>query len=262
MDILEAQVNARQEKKAHALVTIVQTRGTAPRGAGSKMLVYRDGSAEGTVGGGVLERKITADAVRCIASGENKLGEYTNAEGDESPGSGIVTVFIEPEQGAPELVVCGAGHVGACAIRLASALGFRITAIDTRDTDMTAENVKPADSFVRAGDFYSGVKSIDAGPQAFYLISTYGHEQDAEALAAVLENGAAYAGMLGSPAKIRTVFATLREKGFSEEQLQAVHTPVGLDIGGETPEEVAFSILAEMQMTRYGGTGRPMKEIR
>ncbi|MCL1805548.1 MAG: XdhC/CoxI family protein [Clostridiales bacterium] len=262
MDIWEAQMNARQEKKAHALVTIVQTRGAAPRGAGSKMLVYRDGSAEGTIGGGVLEKKITADAVACIASGESKLGEYVNAEGDDDPGSGVVTAFIEPERGAPELVVCGAGHVGACVIRLASALGYRVTAVDTRDTDITAENVKAADSFIRAEDFYSGVKSVGAGPQAYYMVSTYGHEQDTEALAAVLEKDAAYAGMLGSPAKIRTVFAKLREKGFSEEQLAAVHTPVGLDIGGETPEEVAFSILAEMQMTRYGGTGRPMKEIR
>jgi xanthine dehydrogenase accessory factor len=76
----------------------------------------------------------------------------------------------------------------------------------------------------------------------------------------VLEKDAAYIGMMGSPVKIDSLFSKLREKGYSEEQLTFVHTPVGLHIGGETPPEIALSIMAEMQMVRYGGTGRPLKE--
>ena len=261
MDILQAQLDAQREKKAYALVTIVKTEGLAPRSAGSKMLVFRDGSVEGSIGGGVLEKQIAADAVSCIASGENMLKEYENrAEEDGAPCGGRITAFIETERGAPELVVCGAGHVGGCVIGLAAALGYRVTAVDTRDSEMTAEKVKPADVFVLAEDFYRGVQSLDAGPGAFYVIATYGHAQDAEALAAALEKDAAYIGMLGSPAKINTIFTNLRGKGCSDELLATVRTPVGLDIGGETPEEVAFSILAEMQMIRYGGTGKPMKD--
>ena len=263
MDVLQAYMNAREEKKACALLTVVKTEGAAPRGPGAKMLVFRDGSTVGSIGGGAMEKQALADAARCIAGRENALLTYENrveGEGEGAPCGGVITVFIEPEEGAPELVVCGAGHVGAAVIRLASGLGFHVTALDTRDTEITAENVQCTDRFIHIGDFYSGVKSLETSPQAFFLIATYGHAQDADALAAILEKGALYIGMLGSKAKIGTIFTKLREKGYSEGLLSSVRTPVGLDIGGETPEEVAFSIVAEMQMVRYGGTGRPMRE--
>ena len=262
MDILQAQIKARQEKKTYALVTLVKTEGSTPRGVGSKMIVFADGTFEGTIGGGVLEKQVIADSVRCINSREKALREYENrAEETASPCGGLITVFIEPELGAPELVVAGAGHVGGCLIRLAAALGYRITVLDTRDTEMTAENVKQADCFVHIDDFYEGIKSLNIGPNAFYLVSTYSHATDGQALAATLEKEAAYIGMMGSPIKIKTLFGQLREKGYSEAQLASINAPVGLNIGGETPPEIALSIVAEMQMVRYGGTGRPLKEI-
>ena len=261
MDILEAQLKARQEKKKYALVTLVKTEGATPRGVGSKMIVFADGSFEGSIGGGVLEKQVIHDAIQCAKDGGKALNVYENrAEEAGSPCGGLITVFIESEQGPPELVVCGAGHVGGCLINLASTLGYRITAVDTRNTEMTAENTKNADSFILVEDFYQGIKSLDMEPGAFYLVSTYGHASDGEALAAVLEKDAAYIGMMGSPIKIKTLFSNLREKGYTEAQLALVNAPVGLRIGGETPPEIALSIMAEIQMTRYGGTGRRMKE--
>ena len=261
MDILQAEVKARQEKKTYALVTLVKTEGATPRSVGSKMLVFADGTFKGTIGGGILEKQVIADSVLCINSREKALKEYENrAEETGSPCGGLITVFIEPELGAPELVVAGAGHVGGCLIRLASALGYRITAVDTRDTEMTAENVKLADSFVLIEDFYEGLKSLNIGPNAFYLISTYSHATDGQALAAALEKEAAYIGMMRSPVKIKTLFDKLRESGYSDAQLASINAPVGLNIGGETPPEIALSIMAEMQMIRYGGTDRPLKD--
>lgn len=263
MDILQAQIKAQGEKKTYALVTLVKTEGATPRGVGSKMLVFEDGSFEGSIGGGVLEKQVIADAVSCAKRGEKMLKQYENrAEETGSPCGGVITAFIEAQQGAPVLVVVGAGHVGGCLIRLAAPLGYRITVIDTRESEMIAENIKQADSFVHVKNFYEGLKSFETGRAAFFLVSTYSHETDGEALAAALEKDAAYIGMMGSPVKIKTLFGKLRDRGFSEAQLASVNAPVGLDIGGETPQEIALSIMAEMQMKRYGGTGRPWKETK
>jgi len=260
--LLETQLEATRRKEAYALVTLVKTEGVTPRGVGSKMVVFEDGSFEGTIGGGVLEKQVLVDAVECLRDRGKMLKEYENrAEEDGSPCGGLITVFIDSIKSAPDLVVCGAGHVGAAVINLASTLGYYITAIDTRDTEMTAENVKNADKFQLVDDFYNGLKSLSVAPGAFYMISTFGHAQDGEGLAAALEKDAAYIGMMGGPPKIKSLFAKLREKGFSEEQLAFIHTPVGLDIGGETPPEIAVSIMSEMQMIRYGGTGRPAKGL-
>ncbi len=260
MNILESQLKAQQQNRAYALVTIVKTEGATPRGVGSKMLVFADGSIEGSIGGGVLEKHVAADAAECVRTQTKALHEYENrASADDSPCGGLITVFIEPEKGALELVVCGVGHVGKSVIQLASALGYRITAVDTRDTELTTENAKLADRFVLVDEFYGGIKALDIPPQAFFLVSTYSHQSDLEALAATLEKDAAYVGMLGSAIKIKTLFGKLRERGYADVLLDQVHTPIGLDIGGETPPEIALSILAEMQMVRYGGTGGPIK---
>ncbi|MCL2150495.1 MAG: XdhC/CoxI family protein [Dehalococcoidia bacterium] len=262
MDILQAQLKAQQDKKTYALVTIVKTEGVTPRGVGSKMIVFADGSSAGTIGGGVLEKQVIRDAIQCIRDRGKTLKVYENrADESDSPCGGIITAYIEAEQVAPKLVVCGAGHVGGCLIKLGTMLGYHITAIDTRDPETIADNIKQADSFVQVEDFYQGIKALDIVPGAFYLVSTYGHAQDGEALAAVLEKEAAYVGMLGSLIKITALFGKLREKGYSEEQIAAVNAPVGLQIGGETPPEIALAIMAEMQMIRYGGTGRQGKEV-
>jgi len=260
MDLLQAQLEARTEKKAYAPVTLVKTEGATPRSVGSKMIVFADGSFVGTIGGGVLEKQVIADAIGCLKDYGKMLREYENrTEEDVSPCGGVITVFIETEQGAPQLVVCGAGHVGGAIIDLASTLGYHITAIDTRDTEMTAENTKNADKFVLVDDFYESVKALNIAAGAFYLVSTYGHAEDGDALAAVLEKDPAYIGMMGGSPKITSLFSKLREKGFNDKQLAFIHAPVGLDVGGETPPEIAVSIMSEMQMIRYGGTGHSMK---
>ena len=260
MDLLQAQLEARSEKKTYALVTLVKTAGATPRSVGSKMIVFEDGSFVGTIGGGDLEKQVIADAIGCLKDFSKMLKEYENrTEEDVSPCGGIITVFIETEQGAPQLVVCGAGHVGGAIINLASTLGYHITAIDTRDTEMTMENTKNADKFVLVDDFYESVKALNIAPGAFYLVSTYGHAEDGEALAAVLEKDPAYIGMMGGAPKISSLFSKLRERGFDDKQLAFIHAPVGLDIGGETPPEIAVSIMSEMQKIRYGGTGNSMK---
>lgn len=259
INIVEEQLKAERENNPHALVTLVKTTGSTPRSIGSKMLVFSDGTSKGTIGGGILEKNVIADAIQIIAMGGKELKEYENrAAEDDSPCGGFITVFIESGKGAPHLVVCGAGHVGGVIIHMAGDFGYHVTAIDTRDTELTKENVKDADRFILAKSFREGIESAEVGAGAFYMISTYGHKEDCEALEAVLLKDTAYIGMMGSPAKIKTIFQKLREKGCTDEQLSRVHAPVGLDIGGETPPEIALSVLAQMQMTRYCASGLPL----
>lgn len=262
IDLLTEQLKAHREYKAFALVTLVKTQGATPRSVGSKMMVFSDGSTRGTIGGGVLEKQVVADALLCLRDRSKALKEYENrAEEADSPCGGTITVYMEADETAPHLVVCGAGHVGGALIKLASMLKYHVTAIDTRNTEMIAENVKQADNFIHVENFHEGIEALDFAPGAYYLVSTYGHTQDGEALAAVLKKEPAYIGMMGSPVKIQTIFNDLRKKGFEEEQLTFIHTPVGLNIGGEDPPEIALSILSEIQMIRYHGNAQSMRDI-
>jgi len=260
MDILQAQLTAQQSGRAYALVTLVQADGTTPRSTGSKMIVYQDGATLGSVGGGVMEKQIIPDAVLYIQTQQKGLRTYENRAEESDTPCGFVTVFIEAAHTAPTLVICGAGHVGGCVVRMAAQLGYHVMVVDTRATEVTAENAKQANTLTICENFYEGLTALDVTAQAYYLIATFGHAQDGEALAAVLNKDARYIGMLGSPQKIQAIFEKLNKKGYDKQLLGSVHSPVGLDIGGETPEEIAISIIAEMQMVRYGRTGRSLQK--
>jgi len=95
-------------------------------------------------------------------------------------------------------------------------------------------------------------------PWTYVVIVTETHLSDEQALRQVFDTPAAYVGMIGSRRKVKTVFDHLRAEGISEEQLAGVHAPIGLDLGGRQPAEIALSILAEIVQVRYGGTGRPL----
>ncbi len=253
INIIEEQLKAQKEKKPYALATIIETKGTTPRSVGSKMMIFEDGTVIGTIGGGVLENQVIEDGITTLKNNQKQVKQYENkATGGISPCGGTITVFIEANRNNEvNLVVCGAGHVGASVINMASLLNYHITVLDTRDTEITRENVKNADRFDLIETFYQGIKDTEIPNGSYILVSTFGHEEDCEALAAVLDKKAAYIGMMGSKMKINSIFKKLKERGFTQEQLEFIHTPVGLDIGGETPAEIALSILAQMQAVRY-----------
>ncbi|MDL2225726.1 XdhC/CoxI family protein [Eubacteriales bacterium OttesenSCG-928-M02] len=261
MQILKAQLDAKQKGKPYALATVVKVVGSTPRGVGVKMLVYEDGSTVGTVGGGYIEQAVIKDAVESIKSGISTLQEYENSYGLGPNCGGLATIYIDVEAGMPMLVVCGLGHVGAAVAKAARVLNWNIHAVDTREEEIILQNAEAADQFTLVSDFRSGVRDLQMPPGAFYLISTYSHDTDAEALAGALEKQPAYVGMMGSPGKIKAVREKLMGYGFTPEQLDFVHTPVGLNIGGSTPPEIAISIIAEMQMVRYKGSEESLVKL-
>lgn len=256
-DIFTEELEARRARKSYAVVTIVESDGSTPRSSG-KMMVFADGQIRGTVGGGALEMLARRDAADALRSGSNALRRYDLNGETSNTGmtcGGSMTVFIEVYRANPLLVMCGAGHVGGSLIRAARLAGFDVLLVDDRPEELIAENIALADRFLPVKDFEADLKSATIEPGAFYVIATHGHAHDGAALAAALTKEGAYVGMIGSRKKIGALFARLRERGFTDEQLSAVYTPIGLDLGGETPGEISISIISEILMVKNGRTG-------
>ena len=212
-DLLLEQLQARKNRKNHALVTIVDSFGSTPR-TSAKMLVYEGGLSKGTVGGGPHEQMAKQDAVQCIRSGCNALKRY-EIKSDGEVCTGGISVFIEVFRVAPLLVVCGGGHVGRNLIPMAKMVGFDVLLVDTRAPEIISEAVSLADRFERVSDFRSGLCALDIEPEAYYVLCAYSHAADCAALQAVLDKSWAYAGMVGSRTKIDSIFSQLRQKGYT-----------------------------------------------
>lgn len=257
IEIVKEQMRAYEEGKSCAVVTIVESDGSTPRSNG-KMIVYTDGSTKGTIGGGAVELLAIRDAGECLRRGENLSKTYDLNSPSSETGmtcGGCMTVLIEVFAARPLLVVCGAGHVGGAVLHLASFVGFDTLLIDDREEGAIADKIALADKFTQVKRFEEEIAAMEIVPGAYYLIATHGHSFDGEALAGILAKDAKYIGMIGSSKKIEALFGKMREKGFAREQLERVYTPVGLDLGGETPEEIAIAIIAEILTVKYGHSG-------
>ncbi|MDL2257758.1 XdhC/CoxI family protein [Eubacteriales bacterium OttesenSCG-928-K08] len=263
MQLLEKLLLALQQNKACAMATIIDTEGSVSRRHG-KMLIYADKTTSGTIGGGVIERAAISDAIHCINETKNGCFHYKNVDecaGEDTACSGSMQVFIETFNARPALYLCGGGHVGTALIPLAQAAGYAVTLVDTRSPEHIPEAVRLADRFVRVDEFEQGIFELMIAPGACFLISTYGHAHDGECLYAALQKQAAYIGMVGSVKKREALFKKLLERGISQSQLNEVYTPAGLDLGGETPGEIAISIMAEILQLVNKRTGAHSKSL-
>jgi len=244
-------------RKAFAVVTIAATSGSVPRAAGSKMFVYADGSFSGTIGGGKFESLVIAEAQEAIRKKTPILKTYPLREGEtDSFGAicgGEATVFIEPQIAGEALYLVGAGHCARAIAKLAAECGLFVTVIDDRD-DLLA-GLPPAVTAISGVPPHDFITSRQwQADEALVLISR-NHEIDREALAAAVEQSdAGYIGMIGSRRKVLHVFDRLRERGISDEKLARVYAPLGLDIGADSPAEIAVSCVAEILGVLRGKT--------
>jgi len=240
------------------VATIVDVKGSSPRGVGARMIVMRDGTIIETIGGGVLEKQVIADALACLAAGTTRSERYELKEqGEKALGSlcgGEATVFFEVHVPARTLLIVGAGHVGQKLCAFARLLDYNVVVLDPREDMVTAERFPAADRLV-CGDPAQAAELVAVGESTHVVIVTHGHVHDKDALRAVLGTSAASIGMIGSARKVRTIFAQLREEGIPAERLDRVHAPIGLDIGAETPAELALCIIAEIVADTSGKLG-------
>jgi xanthine dehydrogenase accessory factor len=259
--IYQAAASAVERGEAVALATIVRVAGSTPRGVGTKMLIRADGTGEGTVGGGELEARVVAVAREALRAGEPRLVSFTlhdTEAGDAAICGGQADVFIDVLLPHPTLLIVGAGHVAVPVARLGTLLGFRTVVLDDRAEFASKERFPRAGELI-VGDIPVELAQFSVNAQTHVVIVTRGHAHDEAALRAVLDSPAAYIGMIGSRRKVRTVFDHLRAAGVSEDALARVRAPIGLDIGAETPAEIAVSIMAEIVMLHRGGRGDPLK---
>jgi xanthine dehydrogenase accessory factor len=252
-DIYQEIVKIKEEGKEAALVTIVSATGSTPREEGAKMLVRPDGSIAGTIGGGSLEAQVIDEAIKVIKLGKPKrLHMSLTAKEAEEAGmicGGDLEVFIEPILTSPALYIFGGGHISLPLTRMAKMLGFKITVIDDRADFASAERFPEAES-VLAGDFNKAFSKLKIDKSSYIVIVTRGHQHDELVLEWAIGTPAKYIGMIGSQTKVKTIFSHLLTKGVSKERLDSVHSPIGLEIGAQTPEEIAVSILAEVIKVR------------
>ena len=244
-----------------ALCTVIKSEGSTPRHVGSKMLVYPDGKFIGTVGGGDLEHRVLDEAWMAIADSQPRLLHYNMSDpsrGDPGVCGGQVEVFVEPIVPAPMVVVIGAGHVGKAVVHLAKWLGFRVAVSDDRVEFCDETAVPGADAYYPVS-MDRLAEQLKITRQTFLVLTTRGSSVDAEGLSPLLDSPAAYIGVIGSRRRWATTVKALKEKGVSEEKIARVHSPMGLELQAETPEEIAVSIMAEILMIRDKGTGHPMK---
>lgn len=164
-------------------------------------------------------------------------------------------VFIEPVSTSPDLYVLGAGHVGARVAALASTVGFRVHIVDDREKFASADRFPEAAEVV-VDSIPGWLERVELDPAAYVVIVTRGHRYDLEALRALAGRNLKYLGLIGSRAKVARLFDQLQIEGVaSPADLERVHSPIGLDIGAVTPEEIAVSIVAEIIAVRYGKLG-------
>jgi len=248
MTIFQAIVELERNNDAGALCTIIRSKGSTPRHVTSKMLVYSDGHIIGTVGGGEVENRVIKEALIAIDDKTPRLLSYNMANperGDPGVCGGQVEIYVEPILPKPILVVVGVGHVGKAVAHLAKWLGFIVAVSDDRPDFCNPQAVPEADEFypVPLEELSSQLK---ISPWTYIVLTTRGMDVDVSGLPSLINSNAAYIGVIGSKRRWAATKKKLVDAGISSKMLERVHSPIGLEIHAETPEEIAVSIMAEI----------------
>lgn len=222
-----------------ALATVVG----GPRSLGRKLLVFADGSAEGSLDWPELEARVRPEAARLLAAERSRTVTF--------PDLGDAEVFVEAFPPPPTLLIFGGVHVGVALARLAKLLGFRVRVVDARGKFATPERFPDADeiAIAHAEDYLSRAQITGS---TYVAVLTHDPKLDDPAIILSLRSPARYVGAIGSRKTNEARLARLRASGVTEEQLARLHAPIGLDIGARTPEEIALSIMAEIVAARNG----------
>ncbi len=246
---------------AFAVATLIDSQGSTPR-ATAKMVVKSDGAILGTIGGGLAEAYVITEALAAIGQRQSKTVEYIlnsqAADGIQMLCGGKITVFIEVVAPKPRIVMIGAGHVGMAVARLVEFLDYRLVIVDDREEFANSEKYPMAAEIYWHPEMAQAIAPVVIDRNTYVVIAT--KDADLSALRSVIGSPAAYIGMIGSKRKVGLVREQLQNEGVTAERLQSIYAPVGLDLGSETPEEIALSIMAEIMKVRNGKTGMPLSE--
>ena len=230
-----------------ALGTLLRREGRELLPAG-RLFVETDGRSHGSLGGPGLDERAAAVAREVLAAGTARTAILDDTH----------ELLVEPVLSRPRLVIAGGGHVGLALARQGALLDMDVTVIEDR-AEFAARDRFPAPIEVMHAEMTEALRTMAIGWNSFIVIATRGHKLDAQCLRAAVATQARYVGLLGSRRKTILIARMLRDEGVPEERLRAVHAPIGLDLGGRTPAEIALAVLAEITQERHGGSGRPLR---
>ncbi|MGE4343910.1 MAG: XdhC family protein [Geoalkalibacter sp.] len=240
--LYEEIIRLKNGEQPAALVTLIRSTGSTPRKAGAKMLVRSDGSIQGTIGGGRLEVEVIQKALETVENGRPSTAEFDLTEDFGHACGGRLMFYFEPINPRPCLVIFGAGHIGRMLAQLAHQSGFYVTVVEENPQRPPLEC---ADETIFC-TFEEAFARLKCGKRSAIAVVTSEHERDFSVVRAALDTEAGFIGMLGSQRKKAALIDYLRRSGLSEDQLGRVTSPIGLDIGAQTPAEIAVSVVAQL----------------
>ena len=212
------------------------------------MLIYGDGTTVGTVGGGQVEALITTDALAAFEDGTTRLKQYTLEDperGDPGICGGTMTISLEPYMPPHTIFVIGCGHVGRAVVDLAHWLGYRTVATDDRPELVTNEAMPNAEVRL-VGTVSEALEAEPIHEHTSVVVVTRSHDMDVEIVPLLLDTPARYIGVMGSKRRWAATRERLVESGVPAADIDRVHVPIGINIGAETVEEIAVSIMSEV----------------
>ena len=234
--ILIKLAQAISSKESAALITVVEAKGASPAKVGAQLVLFQNGTTAGTVGGGKLESSILEDARKDLTERMCGLHHYQLAEeGQDAIGTlcgGEVKAFIQPYFPPPQLVIVGGGHIGRPLKVMGEAAGFDVNVVDVFPGLATVPELE----------------QVNLTSDSYVVLITTDHISDEAALRIALKTPVPYIGMIGSLAKCRSILGHLQADGICD--LERVYAPIGLDLGGNSPSEIAVGILAEVVACR------------
>ena len=230
------------------LATVVEAGGGAGVEPGAKCLI-RDGKVRAeTIGNDKVVEAIVRQSDAYVRSEKSQLVSLAVPEADAH-----LEVFFEVLPAPPRLIVVGAGHIAVPLVKMAKVLDFHVTVIDDRLLYANRERFPDADD-VLVGDMAQMLKEMTITSSCYIVLITRGHAYDEPCLRQIMYSDAKYIGMIGSRRRIKACFQRFRdEEKVTEEAIERIYAPIGLDIATETPAEIALSILAEVIKVRRGG---------
>lgn len=244
-DILIQAAELIKQNKQAVLCTVVETGGSTPRKANSKMLVFPDASILGTIGGGAVEKQVIDAALIALKTGQSELFKYNLKQDLGMECGGSMQVYIEVLSKKPELIIFGGGHIGKALADFATSAGFLVSVVDERNDIFSS--YKNSSVLIQNVDYQTYINNHTFDSNTYVVIVTHQHKNDFDVLSLTCNKPHAYLGMIGSKNKVAQAEKDLISKEIlSLEEIAKIDMPIGIPIKCETPEEIAISIVAKL----------------
>ena len=251
-EVWDALVRWRSEGRRFALASVIESRGFTPRKPGAHMLIAEDGETCGTIGGGAIEQQVLEEARELLKGrGVSLVKKHLTQELGMCCG-GEMAVFLEVLEPAPRLFLFGAGYIARPLASLASGCGFDVTVVDEREEWAVAERFPDCRVYAQAPEDF--LRALETRAEDYAVVVTHDHALDQRIVQELLRRPLKFVGMIGSVPKQRKFALRLRARGFSDQQIARLRTPLGMPIGAETPEEISVSAIGELIAARRGAS--------